>query len=357
MGIDNRDYYRGDSDTGLFATSEIPSHLVCFKLIVINIVVYFLQIFSARDATPDDLLQMMKRVGQHQTQRHEEEDPKSVQFKEETSKEKSPDVDDRMELLLHGMRISVVQEWLSLDSDKVLHGQVWRLLTCAFCHDREDVLHIVFNMLFLWWWGKTLEAMYGSREFLLFYLCGALVASFTYMTLDQLYGHGASMIGASGAVMATMMLYAIHYPRQTIMIFWVFPLEIRWLVFFYVIFDMHPILKQLAGDRLASGVAHAAHLGGFAFGWLYWKWNLRLEPMLTRLPRPRLWLKRKFGASRHLRVIRPDEDFNGDVTGSFDDRLDAVLAKLHEHGRASLTESEVKLLEEGSRRFRNRRGT
>lgn len=351
MGIDNRDYYRSDSDAGLFTTSEVPSHLVCFKLIVINIVVYLLQIFSARDATQEDVIQMMRRIESPQA-KQQEDNPKSVQV----SVEETPIVRDQLQLLMHGMRISVVQEWLSLDTEKVLHGQVWRIMTCAFCHDRDDVLHIVFNMLFLWWWGKTLESMYGSREFLLFYLCGALIASFTYMTLDMLCGRGASMIGASGAVMATMMLYAIHYPRHTIMIFWVFPLEIRWLVFFYVIFDMHPILKQLSGDQLASGVAHAAHLGGFAFGWVYWKLNLRLEPLLTRLPRPRLWWKRTLGAQRRLRVVRPEDDFTGEPSVAFEELLDAVLAKLHEHGRESLTESEVEVLEEGSRRFRTRRG-
>src|SRR6476659_2671677 len=48
-----------------------------------------------------------------------------------------------------------------LDPGKVLHGQVWRLLTYAFLHSSASVLHILFNMLLLWWFGSDMEALYG----------------------------------------------------------------------------------------------------------------------------------------------------------------------------------------------------
>lgn len=346
MGVDNRDYYRDSGSgggMGLFERSEIPTHSICFKLIILNIVVFLAQLFSSREMTSADLAEKLRR--------HRPESPQSVSI-ENSDEQADHVVPDHP--LFRRPRISVITEWLSLDTDKVLHGQVWRVVTCAFCHDTDSVSHILFNMLFLWWFGKTLEVMYGQREFLLFYLAAALVSSFAFAVLQLSTGTSGAMIGASGAVMAVMMLYAIHYPRQTIMIFWVFPLEIRWLLVFYVIFDAFPVLKMLSGDDVMTGVAHAAHLGGFAFGWLYWKFQLRLEPVLVRLPQPRLWWYRTIGARRHLKVIRPDEDA---PTGSFDERLDEVLAKLHEHGRDSLTPAELKVLEEGSRRYRNRRGT
>jgi len=349
MGIDNRDYYRDSDDgaggSGLFHSHELPTHSICFKLIMINVIVFLLQIFSTREMTEADLRSQLQRVHQ--------DDPNSVSISADDQTDHVVEITERA--LFRAPRISVITEWLSLDTDKVLHGQVWRVLTCAFCHDRESVSHILFNMLFLWWFGKTLEVMYGQREFLLFYVSAALLSSLAFMALALATGTGGSMIGASGAVMATMMLYAIHYPRQTIMIFWVFPLEIRWLVLFYVIFDLFPVLKMLSGDSLLTGVAHAAHLGGFVFGWLYWKLAWRLESCLARLPQPRLWWKRTVGPQRHFKVVRPDDD-TLQSSLSFEDQLDAVLAKLHEQGRAALTEAELKVLEEGSQRYRTRRG-
>ena len=97
----------------------------------------------------------------------------------------------------------------------VYQGQVWRLLTHAFCHDRYGVFHILFNMLFLYWFGCTLESMYGSREFLLFYLAAAVFAGLAFVGLDLYTGSRIPGIGASGAVMAVTMLYAMHFPRDT----------------------------------------------------------------------------------------------------------------------------------------------
>src|SRR5262249_39604855 len=83
-----------------------------------------------------------------------------------------------------GKKVSLVQEWAELDTRKLLHGQVWRLLTHAFCHERFGVFHILFNMLFLYWWGCTIESMYGTREFLAFYLTAAVVAGLAFVGLD-----------------------------------------------------------------------------------------------------------------------------------------------------------------------------
>src|SRR5689334_25323067 len=54
-----------------------------------------------------------------------------------------------------------ITDWFVLDVDAVLHGQVWRLLTYAFLHDPQGLYHILFNMLFLWWFGSDVEDIYG----------------------------------------------------------------------------------------------------------------------------------------------------------------------------------------------------
>src|SRR5262249_21730559 len=148
------------------------------------------------------------------------------------------------------------------------------------------IFHIFFNMLFLYWFGCTLESMYGSREFLLFYLAGALAAALANIAFDLYTGTSIpAPPGASGAIMAVIMLYTWHLPRETICMFWVIPIEIRWLVVFYVIWDIHPLLLSLAGGRVFDGIGHAAHLGGLAFGFLYAKFQWRLAPFGDRLPK------------------------------------------------------------------------
>ena len=153
----------------------------------------------------------------------------------------------------------------------------------AFCHDRYGLWHILFNMLFLGWFGQRLERMYGSREFLLFYLTAAVCASLAYVALAYYTGSKHPAIGASGAVMAVMMVYVIFYPNEQFLVFWVIPVPLWALVGVYMIYDLHPVLLAMAGDPMFTGVAHASHLGGLAFGFLYWRFGWRLEPILDRV--------------------------------------------------------------------------
>jgi membrane associated rhomboid family serine protease len=260
-------------------------------------------------------------------------------------------------------RVSVVQQWLELDTDKVMKGQIWRVLTSAFCHDRHGLFHILFNMLGLIWFGIALEYMYGQREFLLFYLAAGILSGLAYVGLDLWTGESVPAIGASGAVMGVLMLYACHYPNHTIRIWFFFPIEMRWLVLLYVAFDLHPLLLQLAGDQVFTGVAHAAHLGGLAFGFVYWNQRLRLAPMADSLQRFDLAksLRRKF-RSNNLKLHSPNTG-NGRTQGSAtndaetldQNRVDELLTKITEVGRDKLTDEELGILKQASERLRQKK--
>jgi membrane associated rhomboid family serine protease len=326
MGVASRDYFRQPAGGGGFFDWSPGTATVCKRLIAANIIVFLLQIFVTRPMTSDDF---RSRIG-------DREDEQNEQLEKQFNATGWP-------------RTSPVEDWCSLNTTKVLHGQIWRLVTGAFCHDRLSVWHILFNMLFLWWFGKTLESMYGSREFLLFYLTAAVVASLCFIGLQLVTGDRVPCIGASGAVMAVVMLYAIHYPRDKIYVFMLIPIEIRWVVVLYVIFDLHPVLLALAGDRMATGVAHAAHLGGLGFGFLYWKQNLRLEPLWDRF-RQRRWL-RWFGPRRKIHLFKPREAAEDDLDGL----VDEILVKVHEQGEASLTDAERKVLQIAGQRYRQGR--
>ncbi|MCA9084634.1 MAG: rhomboid family intramembrane serine protease [Planctomycetaceae bacterium] len=347
MGLENREYLRDEFDSyGGSGRSAIGQPM--WKVILITtVVVFVLQIMTTRPATSDELnerrqqqIDLLNRLKQQPGQ-----DVEAIN-EEIRAVEQAPPGAFGLGL---PTRISVVQEWLQLDTSKVLKGQIWRLLTCALCHDRHSVGHILFNMLFLYWFGRTLESMYGSREFLWFYVSGALAASLAYIAIDLFTGDWVPMIGASGAVMAVTMLFAVHFPRQIIYIFFIFPVEIRWVVLFYVVYDLHPVLLQLSGDPQATGVAHAAHLGGLAFGYVYAQRSLRISPLIDR------WLVWWKGRRRGFRVVGTDADRIRRREDELTEQMDALLKKISEQGEASLTNSERRTLERVSRELRNRR--
>lgn len=352
MGIYNRDYIRDHRSSDSWGFTEVVKYLV-----IANVVVFLLQIFVVRTErlTPlESLRRTMPQIDKY-LKEHEADDPEAL----EKLRKKYPELDKMLkedtldQLLMPPQKVSIVQEWFQLDTQKVVYqGQVWRLLTHAFCHDRFGIFHIFFNMLLLYWFGTTLESMYGPREFLFFYLTAAVVAGLAFVAIDLQTGSTIPCVGASGAVMAVMMLYTMHYPGETIRIFWLWSLEMRWVMLLYAIWDLHPVLLALAGDQFNTGVAHAAHLGGLAFGFLYFKYQWRLENLVDRIP----WPSRPVRARGRPRLrlaagTYPDQEREPEPDTS---RVDELLQKIHESGRASLSEEELAILQDASARMRKR---
>lgn len=241
-----------------------------------------------------------------------------------------------------------VTDLLELTPALVCEGQVWRLLTYAFCHDPRSPLHILFNMLFLVWFGPTLERMYGLREFVLFYLVGALASGVAFLALALAMGDPSPAIGASGAVMAVVVLYAIHFPRDEVY-FFLIRLQIRYLVLIYLVFDLWPVLGALRRETRSDGVAHAAHLGGLAFGFLYHRFGLRLDrgwDSLKRLRVPRLRTRKR---PESVRLYEPPP---AERSENLDVKVDAILEKIQSHGEASLTDQERDVLRMASQRYK-----
>lgn len=293
MGLDNREYLRDESDrysSGFSSGGATQS--VCKLLVIINVAVFILQLFSN----------------------------------------------------------GFVEEWFVMDTAKVLSGQVWRLLSYGFLHSVTDLFHILMNMLLLWWFGPRLESIYGSKEFVVFYLTSIVLAAITYLSIDLVTGDPTRMLGASGGVMAVITLYACHFPRQIIYFMFVIPVELRWLVGLYAIFDLHPLILELQGNGTANNVAHAAHLGGMAFGYLYFKKSIRLDRMFGGLTS---WWKVK--RSGFKVVSAADDDRSDRRTQKLEAEMDALLAKISRDGEASLSRSERKTLEKVSRELRSRR--
>lgn len=248
-----------------------------------------------------------------------------------------------------------VTEWLALTTgDTVPKWQIWRLLTYAFCHDTRNVLHLLFNMVCLWFFGRPLQERLGSREFVAFYLLAAIAAGLSYLGLHAGLLRDHSLVtGASGATMAVMALFAMWYPRQQVLLFGLLPVEIRWLVAAYVVIDTIPVWAVLQGRPASDGVAHAAHLGGLLFGFAYHIFDWRFSNWLSIRRVPTWWRDRE--RRKSVRLYSPEADDAESPEGNdLDAKVDEILRKIHEHGESSLSDRERRVLSEASRRYRER---
>src|SRR5262245_54840643 len=244
-----------------------------------------------------------------------------------------------------------------LDTQKVMEGQVWRLLTYAFLHAPDVWQHIVFNMLFLWWFGSDMEELYGPREFLAIYLVSAVLGGLVFQAVAVIKGGPPmSCLGASGAVTAVMVLCALHYPNRIILLFFFLPLPIWVFVGFQVLKDA---LDFITNARTTTAVS--VHLGGAALAFAYYHAQWRLMNLWPRLPSFRG--KRSRPA---LRVFRGEEEArepasvaaparHADVDEQLEAKVDAVLEKVARSGKDSLTETERALLLRASEIYKRRR--
>ena len=308
MGIYDREYYRGETGGSSWFSGVSP---VCKSIIGINVAVFLLdQLISRGDNSP------------------------------------------------------FISAYLAASPDGTFHHlRVWELLTATFLH--AGPWHLLGNMLFLWIVGREMEALYGSRDFLAFYLCAAIFSTLVWCLIDAASNPNPTqpMVGASGAVMATMMLFTLFYPRREILVFFI-PMPIWLLVLLYLGYDLLPVL---AGR--SSRVAVEAHLAGAGFAFLFKQFDLRWSRLFSgRVFKPRL---RIFSPAprEQTRTRTPNPSRTSASVGvagksgpvsvipeeQLDAKLDEVLAKIAREGRSGLTEEELRVLQEASRRARIRR--
>ena len=237
------------------------------------------------------------------------------------------------------------QSLLSLRPSQVL-WEPWTPFTYMFVH--AGGFHLLFNLIALFFFGRPLEERWGSQNFLKFYIvCGLGGALLSFLTPN------ATILGASAAVNGVLLAFAMIWPEEPIHLFGILPVKAKWLVAFIGAFS---VLAALTGTQ--PGVAHWAHLGGFAAGFLYLKTGLLTQSfagygashrktgkgILTRL-RDALPSRRKSKPS-----ATPNPTAKRDVRNL--DDVDRILDKISAQGLGSLTADERKRLDEVSRRYR-----
>jgi membrane associated rhomboid family serine protease len=212
----------------------------------------------------------------------------------------------------------------------------WGVFTYMFVHG--GFLHLLFNMIGLFFFGPRLEMQLGGRSFLNLYLLSGLGgAAFSF-----LFARYGAVVGASGAVFGVLLGFAYFWPRERIYIWGVLPVEARWLVVVLAGMSLY------AGMSGAGGVvAHFAHLGGFAAGFGYLRWRRRKyfqqwKPMATPKEQLANAVKRRSDGEslRRWGAIREE-----DLHELNREEVERLLSKARESGAGSLTPEERAMLD------------
>jgi membrane associated rhomboid family serine protease len=146
----------------------------------------------------------------------------------------------------------------------VRHFLIYQVFTYMFVH--FAVMHVLFNMLGLWFFGVPIERTWGTRKFVKFYLLCGLAAGICVLIANMAVGDwGTVTIGASGAIFGVLVAFGILFPDSIILMFFLFPMKAKYAVMIYVAVEL------LATFGPNSGISTVAHLGGAAFAYLYLK--------------------------------------------------------------------------------------
>ncbi|GHU87734.1 glpG protein [Spirochaetia bacterium] len=149
----------------------------------------------------------------------------------------------------------------------------WTFITYMFVHDGFS--HIFFNMFALFVFGAQVERQMGSKEFLLFYfLTGALAGLFSFIVYYFTGAHVVALMGASGAIFAVQLAYAILFPNSIIYLWGILPLRAPVMVLGFTALEL---FSSVAGFN--NKVAHFTHLAGFGFAWLYFLIHFGINPI------------------------------------------------------------------------------
>ncbi len=217
--------------------------------------------------------------------------------------------------------------------------QWWSFATYMFLH--QGLLHLAFNMLLLFVFGRAVEEEMGGWFGLYYAFCGLGGAILSYAF--TLVWPVAPFIGASGAVLGVALAFAMRWPNTPLYVFPIpVPIKAKWLVLFFAGIDILFVAPSMSG-----GVARLAHLGGLLFGYLY----IKAED--TVVHRARRAAARVTASRRRLpRPERAPAPQPNAAPRSVEDDVDRVLDKISASGLDSLTPDERRLLDEASRELR-----
>ncbi len=238
----------------------------------------------------------------------------------------------------------LVVSMFALSAEGVKQGFVWQFATYSFLHGGSadsvfsGIVHLLANMLILFFAGREMEAILGPRHFLAIYFGGGLLGGLAQWAFTPL---AAPLVGASACVMAVFIAFTTTLPELelTLLLFFVIPVRIR---------ARHLAQATVAMSVLfivthsLPGIGHWAHLGGCLFGWLYVKQLGYGNPL-----RIQKYLFEKRQQAERVARMSPQQFIT--------EEIDPILEKISRDGIRSLTRNERRILEKGREKIARKR--
>ncbi len=219
----------------------------------------------------------------------------------------------------------------------------YTVITYQFLH--SGFFHLLFNMLWLYWFGQLFEEFLGYVKILWVYLLGGLAGAFLYIVAYNVFPifagsvASSSAIGASAAVMAVVAATATLLPDYSFRLLLLGSVKIKYIALFYFVSDF----LGIAG---ANSGGHIAHLGGAIFGFVFIKqlqkgndWSAQLEDFCARL----------FTKKPKLKVVAKNEKTTQAATHVNQAEIDSILDKIAASGYDKLTAKEKETLFKASK--------
>lgn len=225
----------------------------------------------------------------------------------------------------------------------------WGLFTHMFVH--FSVLHILFNMIFLYFAGRMFEQFFDQKRLLYTYLLGGLFGGvlevLAHILLAKTALSGSIVVGASGSIMAIFMAIAFYRPNITVHLFGIVPVRMIIIAGIFILMD---ILKVNSGD----GTAHFAHLGGAILGMISVQGLQSSGNLITLTQRFGSFVSNLFSRKKTVRMkaqrttkpgARPksDEDYALE-SKQRQDQINRILDKISKSGYESLSKAEKDFL-------------
>lgn len=233
----------------------------------------------------------------------------------------------------------------------------WTLITYMFMHDLSGILHILFNMLIMYWFGKLFVEYLGSDKVIAVYLLGGIAGGVLYLLayntipyfVSQSQAFNIGMVGASASVNAIVVAAATLVPNYTFFLLFIGPVRIKYIAAVFVFLSFLGSVGDNAGGNIA-------HLGGALMGFIYMKqlqaginWGGWITVTIE-------WFKDLFKEKPKVKVsYRKDRASTQRTTatekGSYtQEEIDRILDKISEGGYESLTKDEKEKLFNASKK-------
>jgi len=231
----------------------------------------------------------------------------------------------------------------------------WTILSYAFVH--ESFMHILFNMLFLYWFGKLIQEYLGSKRVVSLYILGGIVGGVLYMALYNLvpFYHNrvatSEMLGASAGVYAIVTAAATLVPNYTFHLLFLGPVRIKYIALVYILLSFFGIKEVNAGGNIA-------HLGGALLGFIFIASLRKGNDLGTPIHSVIDWIASLFQRRKLKVAYKPPKEkvataksygkANQKSTSNTNipnqDEIDAILDKISQTGYESLTKEEKQRL-------------